>query len=655
MKSRKRNRTVTSVNGRGNGQRVSSRQQTAEIRLGAWLADGLLLLAGRCASDRACWPCATMKTGDDRVAANVEVFPYEAANGEMSRSRGALFVARCEPGHSMDNLQSVVLGEGPEGPFFGPMHCPSDLEGLQTLLRETVAGLSAQTRSEIMRFLVSAAADSLAGTCGVRISRALFAAREVLRERLPGPNPDKACPFAGIVETLVAVNHRSFYVRGWVESPESPVTRLTAVSPEGCRIELRDRIFRCRRPDLDGRSTTSSEDDVFTKTGFICYFEADVPSRRAEGWLVEVANSLGDEIELPAPPVQRGTAAARRALLPDIAYDPIGEDCLLSDHLAPALRRIQERQRDRVRVDKVVQYGTAPSNPTVSIIIPLYARVDLVEQQLAQFVHDREMRESDVIYVLDSPELSDSLFAAAPRLQRLYRTPFRVAILNANAGYAAANNAGASLSRGRLLLLMGPNVFPDRPGGLGKMTAFYDAKAQIGALGPKLLFEDDCIQHAGLYFDRDPDSVLWHIEHRYRGLHRTLPPANVAQRVSALSGACLMIAADLYGGLGGLNDLYIQRGYEDSDLCLRLTAAGRENWYLPEVELYHLQEESDPDELMQLAAPYNRWLHTHLRRAELEQVQSSAKPTQLPEPEVETNASASESTRRRTPQCQSAE
>ena len=60
----------------------------------------------------------------------------------------------------------------------------------------------------------------------------------------------------------------------------------------------------------------------------------------------------------------------------------------------------------------------------------------------------------------------------------------------------------------------------------------------------------------------------------------------------AVTGACLMVERALYERSGGLPDDYVQGGYEDSDLCLRLIEAGRRNWYMADVELYHLEAQS---------------------------------------------------------------
>ena len=42
---------------------------------------------------------------------------------------------------------------------------------------------------------------------------------------------------------------------------------------------------------------------------------------------------------------------------------------------------------------------------------------------------------------------------------------------------------------------MNSDVLPDQPGWLSRMVEFYEANPRIGALGPKLLYEDGSIQH----------------------------------------------------------------------------------------------------------------------------------------------------------------
>ena len=95
----------------------------------------------------------------------------------------------------------------------------------------------------------------------------------------------------------------------------------------------------------------------------------------------------------------------------------------------------------------------------------------------------------------------------------------------------------------------------------------------------------------------------------------------------------MMIASDLYGEVGGLSDLYVRGGYEDSDLCIRLAERGLENWYLGNLHLYHLEAQSYlHEDLRAPATKYNTWLHTHLWGEQIERMmaeyEQSAPPMQ---------------------------
>ena len=85
-----------------------------------------------------------------------------------------------------------------------------------------------------------------------------------------------------------------------------------------------------------------------------------------------------------------------------------------------------------------------------------------------------------------------------------------------------------------------------------------------------------------------------------------------------------MISRDLYQGLGGLQGLYVQGDYEDSDLCMRLMEMGKENWYFPEAEVFHLEALSYAPSMRMPANRYNAWLHTHLWKDQIERLVDEA-------------------------------
>lgn len=491
---------------------------------------------------------------------------------------------------------------------------------LRGLLRERLAGLGREEREAAMDLLEEAAAAKPPSQDPVGLSASRALTREGLREPLPPSIVDRDEPQGLHFDSVLALSDTAFYLRGWARDGQAEPVRLTAVSPEGSRVELLPGIYRDPRPDVDSfyeQPIRSGADG----TGFLGFCETRGPSLLSTGWLLEMENALGVTREVSGPQVSRDLSAARAAILSDL-HKERRWDTGLMDHVVPAVSLIQQRLEEETEIEAVWQYGEPPAAPTVSIVIPLYGRIDFLEHQLAQFVHDPELREADLIYVLDSPELASALQAAAGQLFELYGLPFRVAVLSRNGGYSVANNRGASLAQGRLLLLLNSDVLPDAPGWLGRMADFYD-KHEVGVLGPKLLFEDDTLQHAGIRFQRPPDGGAWENEHFFKGLHRDLPAANVTRAVPAVSGACLMIARELYERVGGLRGMFVQGDYEDTDLCLRLRQEGEETWYLPEVELYHLEGQSYALETRHAMSRYNVWLHTRLWDGDIEKAMSA--------------------------------
>ena len=456
----------------------------------------------------------------------------------------------------------------------------------------------------------------LKGTANERRSRRLLSEslcqiRDVVRTPLPPAVVDRSESRTAQVDAIWRLDEHAFYVEGWVKHEGLDLTSLVAVSPEGERVELVASAYRYRRPDV-AEFFLDDVQEPARPSGFVAFFELAYPSFPRDGWILEMRDSDGGAFEVPMPPVLQDTVAARSTILADLTLEPPGEERLKAEHIAPAVARLEKRRREAIAIDVVDQHGTPPPTPDASIIVPLFRRLEFLEQQLAQFVHDPEIADSDLIYVLDSPDEAEYLRRLATQLYRLYGISFRLVVLTGNGGFSTVNNLTATLARGRLLLLLNSDVLPERPGWLGRMIEFYDGTPGIGVLAPKLVYEDDSIQHAGIYFHRPPGGHVWSNEHFFKGLHRDLREANIARQVPAVTGACLMIQKELYDRVGGLSASYVQGDYEDSDLCLRLAEIGRKSWYLPTVALYHLEGQSYPSSERELISQFNKWLHTHI-------------------------------------------
>jgi O-antigen biosynthesis protein len=610
------------------------------VTAAVWLSDSLVVMLGSFPGAGGSGPdggqLVAMVSGSP-FPLEVRLLPDERLPERLLPGGGALAVCRLPSDEvAGDVAERRVNGRRPEigirlgaGPaVIEAAELQSATSDLRTFVRDHLAGLRADTRAGVVEFLVSACGPDLERTGGFWLSRKLLTVREALRERLPYCVIRQDEPQGIYLDRLLAIDEHSFWTKGWVRDLDATGTRITAVSPEGARAEVLSGAFRHTRADI----VRFYEDERAEKHGFINFFRIQAPSRLAAGWVAELRNELGVAVETDCPPAVRDPVSVRESILLDLAEEEGASERLLADHAYPALTRLQERLRADLEIEAEIRFGQAPDAPEVSVVVPLYKRIDLLEHQLAAFARDPELREAELIFVLDSPELDAPLSGSAAELFKLYGVPFRVVTLNRNAGFSNATNAGVSLASGRLLLLLNSDVLPEHAGWLSRMVSFYDSTPGIGALGPKLLYEDDSIQHAGVFFSdislswegvqfyRETGSPLWENAHYFKGLHRDLSAANVARPVPAVTAACMMIDKALYDEIGGLSDIYVQGGYEDTDVCLRLMEAGRENWYLPAVELYHLEDQSYPTTVRTLATKYNMWLHTHLWNERIQEV-----------------------------------
>jgi cellulose synthase/poly-beta-1,6-N-acetylglucosamine synthase-like glycosyltransferase len=313
---------------------------------------------------------------------------------------------------------------------------------------------------------------------------------------------------------------------------------------------------------------------------------------------------------VPAPqPIDpaEARAAALRAVPPQHV-----DERLLADTLSPVIADLHDRTRIAPSKPHVQQIGQPLARPRASVIIPLYKALDFLRFQIAAFATDPWFRQhAELIYVLDSPEQALDVKHLISGLHLVYGLPIVLAIMERNSGYARACNAGAALARGDILALVNSDIIPEAPGWLAALAARLDARRRIGAVGPKLLFEDGSLQHAGMYFERDYHG-RWLNHHYFKGMPRYYAPAMEPRLVPAVTGACLVTSRALFEKIGGFSDDYVVGDYEDSDLCLKITAAERKILYVPEVELYHLERKSmalNAEYMKGVAWQYNCTLH----------------------------------------------
>jgi GT2 family glycosyltransferase/tetratricopeptide (TPR) repeat protein len=111
-------------------------------------------------------------------------------------------------------------------------------------------------------------------------------------------------------------------------------------------------------------------------------------------------------------------------------------------------------------------------------------------------------------------------------------------------------------------------------------------RPEIGAVGARLLYEDDTVQHAGVLFG-------WKGGVIHDGLYESsLEPGpagrwHVSREVGAVTGAFLATRRDVFLAHQGFDELNLAVAYSDVDYGLKLRASGLKLLWTPEITLYH--------------------------------------------------------------------
>ena len=108
------------------------------------------------------------------------------------------------------------------------------------------------------------------------------------------------------------------------------------------------------------------------------------------------------------------------------------------------------------------RFGQTQRAPKVSIIVPIYGIADYLFLQSCIYAQGRDIGAYEFIYVVNSPELIETLCREARIAQMIYGLPQTLVALPGNVGFGTANNVGARFARSDRLLCLNPDVFPSR-------------------------------------------------------------------------------------------------------------------------------------------------------------------------------------------------
>ena len=214
--------------------------------------------------------------------------------------------------------------------------------------------------------------------------------------------------------------------------------------------------------------------------------------------------------------------------------------------------------------------------PEVSLIIPLYAHAELTRACLRSILEHTTRVRYEVILIDDDADEETQKLLEQVRGARILRN-------EKNLGYLRSMNRGASVARGKWLVLFNNDTEVTR-GWLEAMLDCASSAPDVGVVTPKFLYPDGSLNEAGGIIWRDGTGMNYgrgDIPERFQYEYR--------RETDYGSAAALMVSAELWKDTGGFDERYLPMYYEDTDLCFKARERGLRVLYEPEAVVVHIE------------------------------------------------------------------
>ncbi|MDQ3415253.1 MAG: glycosyltransferase family 2 protein [Verrucomicrobiota bacterium] len=219
----------------------------------------------------------------------------------------------------------------------------------------------------------------------------------------------------------------------------------------------------------------------------------------------------------------------------------------------------------------------------ISIIIATRDRIDLLSRCIASITAKTSYPNYEIIVVDNeskSEEAKDYFRNFEHRLLP-FHGPFN---------FSALNNLAVEQTNAPWLLFLNNDVEVIESEWLTVM-AEHVQRPEVGAVGARLLYPNDTVQHAGVVL-----GVGGIAEHAFRHFPADAPGVSrqlqVTRNYSSVTGACLLTRREVFEEVGGFDEERLPVTFNDVDLCLKMRRAGYLIVYTPFAKLYHHESAS---------------------------------------------------------------
>jgi GT2 family glycosyltransferase len=229
--------------------------------------------------------------------------------------------------------------------------------------------------------------------------------------------------------------------------------------------------------------------------------------------------------------------------------------------------------------------------PKVSIIIPTKDKVDFLRTTITSLTRRTLYPNYEIIIVDNGSKEAETLayyksLSGSPNIQKVD--------FDQSFNYSAANNLGARVASGDILLFLNNDVEILHSDWLEEMVRWAELP-EMGVVGAKLLYPDNTIQHAGVVVGMEG-----HASHVFYGVQEyTAGPFGSVdwyRNYSAITGACMMLRREVFEAIGGFDAGFVL-AFSDVEICVRAIQQGYRVMYTPFARVRHFEGKSRGDHI----------------------------------------------------------
>jgi len=224
--------------------------------------------------------------------------------------------------------------------------------------------------------------------------------------------------------------------------------------------------------------------------------------------------------------------------------------------------------------------------PLISVIIPNKDHTDDLDKAIRSMIEKGTWPNLEFI-VVENNSTEEKTWEYYKKIEKEY-SQVKVVYYDGIFNYAKINNFGVRHARGEYYLFMNNDVELIEPDSLKEMMG-YGQRNDVGAVGCRLLYEDNTLQHAGVIvgeigvaehiFKKQIEGMTYHAR------------AMLTQDMSAVTAAVMLVKKEVFEKVEGFDERF-SVAFNDIDICMKIREDKKLIVYAPYACFHHYESKS---------------------------------------------------------------